>query len=95
MPIRMTMKLRRISLGLTQAQVAAQLGVATATVHRWETGQRTPGIRQAMRLAQVLDYPVTELFPLTDPQPSLLTSLLTILQDPPDGLSVGGKRKDG
>ena len=38
----------RKALGLTQAEAARELGVATATLGRWEAGLKIPG-----RLAQL------------------------------------------
>ena len=32
----------RFSLGMTQEQFAAELGVTAASVHRWESGRATP-----------------------------------------------------
>lgn len=44
----------RQRLGLTQAEFARRLGVATITVHTWESGRRRPGrlhtITQLLRL---------------------------------------------
>jgi DNA-binding transcriptional regulator YiaG len=47
------MKAARARLGLTQAQLAAELGVHAMTVSKWETGQRSipePVARLVQRL---------------------------------------------
>jgi transcriptional regulator with XRE-family HTH domain len=45
---------RRKFLGLSQAQLARELGVNQSTVHRIETGERTPGTKLFLRLLEVL-----------------------------------------
>lgn len=48
------LRMWRISLGLTQAQVAAALGVAVPRVCEWETGAVTPRQRNLDRWVEVL-----------------------------------------
>ena len=45
----MEIKALRKALGLTQAQLAKRLGIASYTVSRWERGEHRP--TQAMRVA--------------------------------------------
>ena len=52
--------LRRRRL-LTQAELAAQVGVTTKTVQTWESGQAQPRLRHVRRLAEVLGVPAQEL----------------------------------
>lgn len=40
--------------GLTQAQLAEQLGVEQPTVQRWEKGKREPDLTQLMKIAFIL-----------------------------------------
>lgn len=40
---------------VSQAEVAAAVGVTVAAVSRWESGQRCPGTDMAARYARVLD----------------------------------------
>lgn len=51
----------RKSRGLTQAELAEQLGLSEMTVRRWESGQRSPRMEEIQKLAVVLGVPVTEL----------------------------------
>ncbi|MBQ6664610.1 MAG: helix-turn-helix transcriptional regulator [Synergistaceae bacterium] len=53
-----TLRKRR---GLTQEQLAEQLGVSVMTVRRWEWGERVPNADDLRKASQVLDIPVTEL----------------------------------
>ena len=51
---------RRVRVGLTQAAVAAALGVSQQTIARWESG-RTPPSRYLRELSELLELPVAEL----------------------------------
>jgi len=44
----------RRNAGVTQAQLARELGVDTATVSRWERNERAPRDAQAVRYARAL-----------------------------------------
>jgi transcriptional regulator with XRE-family HTH domain len=44
----------RRNAGVTQAQLAREIGVTTAAISRWETGRRTPRDAQAAEYARVL-----------------------------------------
>ena len=46
-----TLRKRR---GLTQEQLAEQLGISVMTVRRWEWGQRTPRAEELQKLAEAL-----------------------------------------
>jgi DNA-binding XRE family transcriptional regulator len=53
--------LRRLR-GLTQEQLATQLGVHPSVVSRWERGVRLPSLPIALRLADALACRVDDLF---------------------------------
>jgi len=44
----------RQDLGLTQAELAEQVGCPCATLAAWEQGYRTPGLLKALALQRVL-----------------------------------------
>lgn len=52
--------------GLSQAELAKQLGVAMDTISKWETGERLPRDKYYAQLAEVLDVPITYLVGVTD-----------------------------
>lgn len=55
-----TARMIRLASGVTQERLARELGVHRMTVHRWETGERSPrGIHRVM-YAQLLDELRTE-----------------------------------
>jgi putative transcriptional regulator len=56
------LKDRRTELGLTQAQLAEQVGVTRKTVNTVENGVFTPSATLAIRLAQALGVSVEQLF---------------------------------
>lgn len=75
-------RLRRLraSLGLTQAQMAAELGVSASYVTLIESDQRPASARFLMRLAEVYDLNVSELAPTADAQ--LAADFGAALKDP-------------
>jgi putative transcriptional regulator len=48
--------------GLTQAQLAARVGVSRQTINAIETGRYNPTLPLAMRLARLMQRPVEEVF---------------------------------
>ena len=52
---------RRQALGLTQAQLAEQIGVIQQTVDKWEHGVRNPGIPSLKKLAAALGCSIEDL----------------------------------
>jgi transcriptional regulator with XRE-family HTH domain len=51
----------RLGAGLTQAQVAAAVGVPVTTLRNWEGDRREPGFRAAVQLAKALGATVEDL----------------------------------
>ena len=56
------LKERRTELGLTQAELAEQVGVTRKTVNTVENGVFTPSATLAIKLSQALKLTVEELF---------------------------------
>jgi putative transcriptional regulator len=56
------LKERRTQLGLTQAELAEQVGVTRKTVNTVENGVFTPSALLAIKLAAALSVPVEQLF---------------------------------
>lgn len=48
--------------GKTQSQVAREIGIPTLSYQRYEYGTSEPGVRTAIRIANVLDTTVEALF---------------------------------
>ena len=57
------MREARLSVDLTQAELAGRLGVDQAVIARWETGVREPRVRAAVRLSEVLGTTANALWP--------------------------------
>jgi transcriptional regulator with XRE-family HTH domain len=55
--------LARLAVGLTQAELGRQSGVARETISRLETGAQTPRLSTARALAYVLGYEFSLIFP--------------------------------
>lgn len=53
---------RRIEKGMTQSELAEQLGVERSTVAKWESGAAAPRAVTLLRLARLLHCPAEELF---------------------------------
>ena len=47
-------KSRRENIGLTQKQLAKEVGVTDVTISRYETGEREPGWWQFLKICKVL-----------------------------------------
>ena len=56
-----TLRKMRQKNNLTQAELAAKLGVNANTVTQWETGARKPNIIMLKRVAKVLNCTTDEL----------------------------------
>ena len=52
----------RKAKGLTQTELAKQIGTTQAMLGRYEANQVEPSIGRALAIARVLDRPVEELF---------------------------------
>lgn len=51
----------RLKALMTQAQLAARLGVGTTTIGMWETGKRKPDIITLKKLAQIFNCTADDL----------------------------------
>ena len=58
----------RVARGLTQAEVAAKLGVSRHTVSSMENRHHTPSVRLALAVAELLRGTVEELFAPDEPR---------------------------
>ncbi|MBD9526748.1 short-chain fatty acyl-CoA regulator family protein [Paracoccus sp. PAR01] len=79
------LRMLRQSLGLTQAQMATELGVSASYITLMEADQRPASARFLMKLAQVYDLNISELAPATDAQ--LAADFSTALKDPVLGVA--------
>jgi len=52
----------RLARDISQEQLAKLAGVHVGSLCRWERGQRIPTVEQALRLAEILECPVEELW---------------------------------
>jgi putative transcriptional regulator len=60
------LKLVRTELGLTQAELAARIGVSRKTINTVENGVFVPSTTLALKLAAALGRKVEDLFQLTE-----------------------------
>ncbi|WP_440957215.1 helix-turn-helix transcriptional regulator [Oceanicaulis sp. LC35] len=60
------MKALRSEAGLTQAELAAQVGVTRKTINTVENGVFTPSALLALKIARALGQPVERVFWLSD-----------------------------
>lgn len=54
---------------LSQEELARELGIATNTISRWETGTYRPSIEDLEMLARFFDIAISEFFPQEGPPP--------------------------
>ena len=57
----MSFKEQRKRAGLTQMEVAKQLGITDSAVNQWETGKTTPNTKRLGELAKLYNCTVDEL----------------------------------
>ena len=74
------LRVLRQSLGLTQAQMGAELGVSSSYITLIEADQRPASARLLLRLAEVYDLNISELAPSSDAQ--LGADFASALKDP-------------
>lgn len=61
--IGMEVKLRRIRLGMTQAELAQQLAVDSTTISHWERGRRSITMENLYRIAYCLSVEPSDFMP--------------------------------
>lgn len=61
---------KRKILGYAQRDLASILGIHYQVLQRWESGERTPTVDTALRIAIALHTTVEELFTLDDSLPT-------------------------
>ena len=57
-----SVRARRTALGLSQAELAAQLGVSRQTVNSIEMGRYLPSLPLAFTIARFFQAPIEEIF---------------------------------
>ena len=61
----------REQLGLTQKQLAAELGISNARLSNWEIGINRPDVEMLAKLCIILNVSANDLLALDQPQPEL------------------------
>ena len=56
------LKNARLNMKLTQREVAAKIGITERNYQRYETGTSFPGVKTALKIAELLKTPVENLF---------------------------------
>lgn len=56
----------RTAAGMTQKELADQLGVTVPTVSKWELGQRTPELERVFRMTLIFGVPIEEIVQRTE-----------------------------
>lgn len=56
------LKIERLKMGLTQNDVAEQLGISPITYQRYESNKRIPDVQIAINLARILNTNVESIF---------------------------------
>jgi putative transcriptional regulator len=64
--VKNSLRERRVQAGLTQAELAAALGVSRQTVISIENGRYLPSLPLAFRIARLFEVPLEHLFELTE-----------------------------
>jgi putative transcriptional regulator len=64
--VKNSLRERRVQAGLTQAELAAALGVSRQTVISIENGRYLPSLPLAFRIARLFEVPLEHVFELTE-----------------------------
>lgn len=56
------LKKARLAKGLTQKDLAIQVGCTSLSISRYERGCRFPSLKRIQRIADLLDFSMAELF---------------------------------
>lgn len=72
-PLGERIRAARTAAGLTQYELAVQIGVMPSTANRWEKGKSAPRVRQARLLSELLGLPVTHFQPEPPASPEHFT----------------------
>lgn len=59
-------KLERVRINITQAQLAEKINVSRQTINAMEAGKYVPSTVLALKLAQLFDIEVSEIFVLEE-----------------------------
>lgn len=57
----MTIRNKRIEIGLSQAELAERIGVTQSTISFWESGRYEPSLSDLRKLSQVLSCAIVDL----------------------------------
>ncbi len=57
--------------GISQEQLASELGTTPNTISRWETATYKPSVAELDRIARFFHVPISVFFPNMEPQPEL------------------------
>ncbi len=71
----------RRSVGLTQKQLAEELGVEAITVSRWERGVTTPALARLRRVAELTETTVSDLVRAPDASTAQATELAALREE--------------
>lgn len=61
MKITNNVKQLRQAAGMTQAELAARLGITTPSITKWEKGMSNPDLLNVFRLAEIFECSVNEI----------------------------------
>jgi putative transcriptional regulator len=64
--VKNSLRERRVQAGLTQAELAAALGVSRQTVISIENGRYLPSLPLAFQIARLFEVPLEHVFELTE-----------------------------
>ena len=62
LPPKISLEAARVNARMLQKEAADALGVATATLRSWESGDTMPDIDKAVQLAELYKYPIDYIF---------------------------------
>jgi len=64
--VKTSLKIERAIKNLTQEELAKQIGVSRQTINSIETGRYVPSTVLVLKISQIFEKPVNEIFELED-----------------------------
>ena len=84
------LKEARLRSGLSQKEVAENIGVAKSTYSLYESGNREPNVNTIKKIADCLNVSADTLLGLNDELTTLAQGTVGVLCQPPDTFVKGG-----
>lgn len=60
--LRISLAAARVNANMTQSELARKLGVSKTTIHNWERGETSPGLKHLREISELSHIPINYIF---------------------------------